>query len=223
MSALPTSETNPLPDLTLTGAHEASSESGSGSPLSESHFEQLRLIERLAHPAHRAGGYAKFSGWTTLLAGALSIPFALRNIPMLVFCVCLAGIGTRELSQRRQLLQLKTTAPRKLAMNQLLLAGTLIAYSVYMLVAAPSTSVVDSALSSDPMLQSAPELNGMIDDLAQMERMAKALMYVGLIVIAILVQGGTAIYYTTKAKSLKRLHQQCPGWCVRVYQTMHAS
>ncbi|MFG0246342.1 MAG: hypothetical protein ACF8MF_09885 [Phycisphaerales bacterium JB052] len=223
MSALPNSEFNQSPELALAGQPEPLEQVDTRSPLSEAQFEQLQLIQRLAHPAHRAGGYAKFSGWTTLLAGALSIPFALRNIPMLVFCICLAGIGTRELTLRRQLLHLKASAPKKLAVNQLLLAGTLIAYSVYMLMGAPSTSMVDSALSSDPMLQSTPELSGMIDDLAQLELLAKAAMYAGLIVIAIFVQGGTAVYYITKAKSLQRLHQRCPAWCVRVYQTMHTS
>lgn len=226
MSALPTPSkdlaslnlTHPIDEPVGNIAHP-----GTRSPMSDAHYEQLRQICKRARPIERAAGYAKFSGWTTLLAGAFSLPFSLKSMAMLIFCVCLAGIGTRELTLRRKLLALETTTPKKLAINQLVLGFTLTAYAIFMLISAPGDSMMQSAIGSDPMLQSVPELSGMMDDMANLERLAKALIYAGLIVIAVFVQGSTAIYYACKAKALRKLHKHSPEWCVRVYQTMNAS
>lgn len=226
MSALPKPTMSEFNELNLTHTDEepvgAIAHPGTRSPMSEAHFDLLRKTCKLARPVEKAAGYAKFSGWTTLLAGACSLPFSLNSITMLIFCVVLAGIGTRELTLRRKLLALETTAPRKLAINQIVLGATLCVYAVIMLLTAPNDSMMQSAIGSDPMLQSTPELSGMLDDMASLEKLAKAMIYAGLIVIAVFVQGSTALYYALKTKALKRLHKQCPKWCVRVYQTMNA-
>lgn len=193
---------------------------GITNPLSDAHFDQLTRLAILARPIERAARYASFSGWSTLLAGAFSMPFALRNPPMLLFCIMVAAIGTRELSLHRRLLSLETRAPRLMAINQLCLGGTLIAYAVYMLASAPGEGVVASAMASDPMLQSTPELGGMLDDLTRLERLATAMLYVGMIVVAMVVQGGTALYYGLKGGRLRKLHKLTPCWAVRVYQTL---
>lgn len=223
MNALPTAGHRDEPGLRLSETHDAPAVRAAQSPLDDDHFAQLGLLVRLARPVNRMAGYAKFSGWTTLLAGALSMPFALRNVPMLIFCVVLAGIGTRELTLRRRLLRLETPAAGKMAVNQLLLASALIAYSVYMLVSDSGGTVVASAIESDPMLRSTPELGGMMDDMVRIERLAKLLLYTGLIVVAVFIQGGTAVYYATRTGVLRRLHRRCPDWCVRVYQSVHAN
>lgn len=222
---MPVPSSEPSPSLQLIGAQPTDADErvhpGTRSPMSDAHFDQLRQITKRAQPIERAAGYAKFSGWTTLLAGACSLPFALGNLPMLVFCVVIAGIGTRELTLRRRLLSLETTAPRKLAINQLVLGFSLTGYAVFMLIASPGGSMVESAMQSDPLLQSTPELTGMLDDMASLERLAKAMLYAGMIAVAILVQGGTALYYALRTRALRRLHRHSPDWCVRVYQTMH--
>lgn len=187
------------------------------------HYQQLMDFCKRVRPIERAAGYAKFSGWGTLLAGALSLPFALQSVVMMIFCVVLAGIGTRELTLRRTLLALETSAPRKLAINQLILGGVLSSYALFMLLIAPSESAMQSALDADPMLQSTPELTGMLDDMVNLEKLAKALMYAGLIVVAVLAQGSTSLYYGLKAKKLRLLHQSTPAWCVRVYRTMNVN
>ena len=224
MSAIPLPSPDDHPQLSMAplenGEHTPIPHPGLESPIREAHFEQLNRLVKLARPAEKAAGYAKFSGWTTLLAGALSLPMSIGNLAMMIFCVVLAGIGTRELTLRRRLVGLETTAPKKLALNQIVLGGTLIAYAIFMLMSSPS-SMIDSAMQSDPMLQSVPELSGQLDDLANLEKLAKAILYAGLIVIAFFVQGGTALYYASRTRSLRTLHKQSPQWCVRVYQTMH--
>jgi hypothetical protein len=191
-------------------------------PLDDRDFDQIRMVVQRAKPIEKAVRYAHFSGWTTLLAGVLSIPFAFGNTPMLIFTVVLAGIGTRELTLRRSLKSLDQAAPTKLAINQLMLGGVLMIYAVFMLLSAPAETMVESAMNADPMMQSAPELNGMMDDLIQLEQVATALIYVGMIVLAVFFQGGTALYYFFKGPKLRKLHSETPDWVIRVYQTVHA-
>ncbi len=194
---------------------------GETNPLSDAHLDQIRLASKRAKPIEKAVRYAGFSGWATLLAGVLSLPFAFGDTPMLIFTIALAGIGTRELTLRRSLRSLESWAPRKLAINQLLLGSTLMIYAIFMLVSAPAQTMIESAMQADPTIQSTPELAGMMDDLIVFEQMATALIYVGMIVLAIIFQGGTALYYLRKGSKLKKFHKHTPDWVVRVYQTVH--
>lgn len=226
MSTMPLPSRDDLFPLKLSegegGQNPPPSRPGVSGPLSGAHFDQLRRMRRLARPVEKAIRYANFSGWTTLLAGALSLPFALHKPAMLVFCIVIAGIGTRELTLKRRLAHLDSTAPRKLAINQLCLGGALIVYAVFMLASSPGKGMVQTAMETDPVIQSTPELGGMMDDLVQLERLATALLYVGMIALAVIVQGGTALYYTLKGKRLVALHKQTPAWAVEVYRSVHA-
>lgn len=222
MSSLPIGSNPASSSLRLQSDQAASEHADATNPLSDAHFEQLRLARKRVKPIEKAARYAQLSGWTTLLAGALSLPFAFGNIPMMVFSLVIAGIGTHELTLRRSLIQLDLRAPKKLALNQLILGGALMVYAVFMLVSSPSKTIVESAMEADPMMQSVPELSGMMDDLIQLEQVATAMMYVGMILMAVLVQGATALYYMLKGKKLKAMHRHTPGWVIRIYQTMNA-
>lgn len=193
---------------------------GLTNPLSDAHFDELRWASKRAKAIEKAVRYASFSGWTTLLAGALSLPFALGKPPMMIFAIVIAGIGTRELTLCRNLRVLDSKAPKKLAINQILLACALSTYAIFMLMSPSGEGMVETAMKTDPMLQSTPELSGMFDELIQLEHVATALMYVMMIVIAIFIQGGTAMYYLLKGSKLKKMHKETPDWVVRVYQTL---
>ena len=149
------------------------------------------------------------------------MPFSLGNPPMMLFALLIAGIGTRELTLGRSLKVLDVKAPTKLAINQLILGGALIAYAVFMLVSTPGQTMIESAMEADPMIQSTPELAGMMDDLVVFERMATALIYVAMIIIAVIFQGSTALYYFLKGSKLRKMRQRTPDWVLEVYQTVH--
>jgi len=193
---------------------------GLTNPLSDAHFDELRWASKRAKAIEKAVRYASFSGWTTLLAGALSLPFALGKPSMMIFALVIAGIGTRELTLCRSLRVLDSKAPKRLAINQVLLAASLSTYAIFMLMSPAGEGMVESAMKTDPMLQSTPELSGMFDDMIQLEHLATAIMYVMMIVIAVFIQGGTAMYYLLKGSKLKKMHKETPDWAVRVYQTL---
>lgn len=202
------------PSLKLTGADHAPE-------LDERHYAMLEQTVRLSRPIRKAAGYAAFSGWATLLAGACSLPFTIGNVAMMIFCVVLAGIGTRELSLRRRLLRLETSVLRKLAINQLMLGAVLCSYAIFQLLQPSGESMLVSAMNSDPSIQSVPGIADQLNDLAQLERVIMAGIYALMILVALFVQGGSAIYYSLKIRAMRRLHQRTPGWCVRVYSTIH--
>jgi len=217
------SDTGRVPPLRLRGEGEDRTPSPApetSNPLSDAHFDQLRRLGVMAGPVERAGRYAGFSGWTTLLAGAFSLPLAIGDTAMLVLCLVLAGIGTRELTLRRRMIGLETRAPRLLALNQLCLGAALTGYAVYKLLSAPATGVVESAMASDPTIAGTPELRGMMSDLVELEKLATAALYVGLVGVAVIVQGGTAAYYGLKVGRLRRLHRANPEWALRVYRSV---
>lgn len=226
MSSLPvdpTSSSSPASPLRLHDpAGVPSGHPSQTSPLTDAHLSQIMIASKRAKPIEKAVRYANFSGWTTLLAGALSLPFALGQPPMMIFALVIAGIGTRELTLRRSLKTLDLRAPKKLAINQLFLGCALITYAVFMLMSAPAQTMIESAMQADPVMQSTPELAGMMDDLVVFEQLATAMIYVSMIFIAIFFQGGTALYYFFKGSKLKKMHKETPKWVIRVYQTVHS-
>ncbi|MCA9302810.1 MAG: hypothetical protein KC996_01670 [Phycisphaerales bacterium] len=218
MSALPTDPANPSP-LQLT--RPAESPPG---PLSEKQMQQIIDSGDRARPIRKAARFASGNGWLTLLAGFSTVPFAIGNLPLLTFAVLLGAIGTRELTLRRRLLRFVPRTTRKLAINQLMLGALLIGYAVWMTIqSATSEGMIASTLKNEPMLQSTPELSGQLDGLAQLERIATAGLYLLMILVAVLVQGGSAIYYQIRGRALARFCARTPEWIIDIHHAVEGS
>jgi hypothetical protein len=194
---------------------------GGDSPLSHSHLRMLGSSVQTARPIRKASGYARMSGWMTLLAGALSVLFSIGSLPGMVLGLALAGFGMRELGLARRLDRLDGSAPAWLALNQLMLGAVLSAYAVYKVATYDSAdSMIAGSLASDPTIASAPELAGTMDQLSQIEYLLSMGIAGVLVVVAIFVQGGTALYYITKRKRVNELRTHCPEWVLRVHEVM---
>lgn len=218
MSALPNDPPKPSP-LLLTRPAESSS-----GPLNEKQMQQIIDSGDRARPIRKAARFASGNGWMTLLAGFSTIPFALGNLPLLTFAVLLGAIGTRELTLRRRLLRFVPKTTRKLALNQLMLGALLITYAVWMMVqSATGDGMIASTLKNEPMLQSTPELSGHLDGLAQLERIATAGLYLLMIIVAVLVQGGSAMYYQIRGRSLARFCARTPEWVIDIHHAVAGS
>lgn len=191
------------------------------SPLTDIQMRMLGTSVQTAKPIRKAAGYAKASGWMTLIAGMVSVLFSLGSIPGMMLGMVLAGIGMRELGLARRLDALDLQAPSKLALNQLALGGALIVYAVWKIVTYDSAnSVLAGSLASDPTIASMPEMAGTLDQLGQIEYLLSIGVSVVLIVCAFAMQGGTAMYYWRKKKKIQSLHRHSPGWVLRVHQVM---
>jgi len=155
----------------------------------------------------------------TLGTGALSLPFVLGDTPMIIFMLIIAGIGTRELTLRRSLNIFELRAANKLAFNQLILGAAIGTYAIVKLMSPAATTLVESAMQSDPNLAGTPEVAGMMSDMIELEKMVNKLIYIAMIPIAIIVQGSTALYYHLKGRKLNALLNNTPGWIIKVLLT----
>ncbi len=194
---------------------------GGDSPLSLSHLRMLGSSVQSARPVRKASGYARMSGWMTLLAGAMSVLFSIGSLPGMILGLALAGFGMRELGLARRMDRLDGSAPVWLAINQLMLGAVLIAYAVYKVATYDSAdSMIAGSLASDPTIASSPELAGTMDQLTQIEYLLSMGIAGVLVVVAFVVQGGTALYYITKRKRVNELRTHCPEWVLRVHEVM---
>ncbi len=191
------------------------------SPLNDAHLSMLGSSVLNAKPVRKAAGYARISGWMTLMAGVVSVLFSLTSMPGLILGVALAAIGMRELGLARRLDALDDRAPAGLAINQLFLGGALIAYAVFKAATYDSAdSILAGSLGSDPTIASMPEMAGTIQELGQLEYLLTLGVSGVLIVVAFVMQGGTALYYWNKRKRVRTLQQHTPGWVLEVHQVM---
>jgi len=140
------------------------------SPLNDAQLSMLGSSVVNAKPIRKAAGYARISGWMTLMAGVAGVLFSLTSMPGLILGVALAAVGMRELGLARRLDTLDARAPAGLAINQLILGAALIAYAVFKAATYDSAdSILAGSLGSDPTIASMPEMAGTIQELGQLE------------------------------------------------------
>lgn len=190
----------------------AANPDGRGSPLSLVQIQMLGTSVQNAKPVRKAAAYARFSGWMTLIAGALSVLISLGSIPGMVLGIVLAGIGMRELGLSRRLEAFDIQAPGMLALNQLLFGCVLVGYAVFKIVSFdPSDSVLAGSLANDPAMT---EMVGNFNQIANMG------VYGVFIIVAFVMQGGTAIYYWRKKKRVRSMNTHTPSWVLDVHRVM---
>lgn len=182
-------------------------------------MRMLGTSVQIAKPIRKATAYARFSGWCTLLAGVISVLFSLGSLPGMVLGGVLAAIGMRELGLARRLARFEMGAPGALALNQIAFGIVLIGYAGYKIVTMGSgDGVIAGTLSADPTIATMPELAGTMDQLNQIEYLLNIGVAGGLILVALVVQGGTALYYFSKRKPLAKLNTHAPDWVLRVHR-----
>jgi hypothetical protein len=215
-----TSQSVPEP-LSITPQDQFSNEQTDASPLSDLHIQMLGSSVKSAKPVRKAAGYARVSGWMTLMAGVVSVLFSLGSISGMMLGIILAAVGMRELGLARRLDALDLRAPAGLAINQLVLGAALIGYAAFKMVTFDAANgVLAGSLGSDPTIASMPEMAGTLDELGRLEYLLNVGVSGVLIVVAFVMQGGTALYYWRKKKRVQTLHRHTPGWVLRVHEVM---
>jgi hypothetical protein len=183
-------------------------------PLREEHVQALEQARRRARGVRKAAGFAKLSGVSTLVFGLVAVPFSLGSGANLALAIALVAIGYNELSLRRSLVRMNATACRGLAFNQLFLAGVLIAYAAWKILTRPAGGMIQSALASDPMLAEQLASSGIAQTAANIEALAFYGVYAGLIAGTVVFQGGAAVYYALRGRSVRKYTADTPAWVV---------
>jgi hypothetical protein len=181
------------------------------SPLTPEQWKALADAQALYRPIRRAVGYARFDGWTVGVFAALTTVCGLSSPVSLVLGVGMGVVAFVELSAAARLgRDLHPAAPRTLGLNQLALALLLIGYACYGLYTGFGASSLDHAFRQAGISeQEMREMRGLVDNLQQL---ITTLVYGTLIAVAVIVQGGTALFYFSRGKHLRRYLEQSPPW-----------
>ena len=175
--------------------------------------QQLRELAdaRASHKyIRRAINVALFDGWTVAAFAIANCVCGLGDFQSMIVGAVLGVIAFVEIRGASQLRRLDESAPRRLAINQILLGLLLCAYAVwqiYQYLHGPSPYAQLSAAD--------PKIGKRYDDMARSLAVA---VYGCLIIFAIFAQGGAALFYFTREKHIRDYRQRTPGWIIQMQQ-----
>lgn len=158
---------------------------------------------------------AAFDGWTIAIFAALTFVCGLSSVSGIVMAAGMAIIACIELTGASRLRRLDPQAARMLGFNQLAFALLLVAYAIWSLYhELKSGGGMRAELAAvDP---SAVEILKPFENLA---RQITLMVYGALIAVAVLAQGGTALFYFTRIKHIRAHLKQTPAWIVQMQRT----
>jgi len=168
-------------------------------PLDYATMEQMAKAQGPYRRLRRAASVAAGDGWTIVIFGGLSLLCTLAfgfSLNGFLLGTALVVMGVVEIKGGKALLKLDPTAPRRLCWNQIFLASALTVYAIWNLLATLGghTSELAREIASLDA--------GMANDIEHMYVVITRLMYVCLIVVSVLAQGGLAFYYHRREKML---------------------
>lgn len=201
-----------LPEFTLPPLPAQSPEPESDDhPLNPQQRISIADAGRRSKRIRGAARVAAASGWTLAIFALLSLVFGIFSLPSLIVGLGLAMVAYNELRGRDRLLEFDSTAAHFLGWNQIGLMSLLIVYSVWGLY---------SGLTSPPPyaeeLRAMPELQTSLGQVEDLYRFATMAVYVGLIVFAVIFQGGHAVYYFSRQKVVEQYCRQTAPWIIDI-------
>jgi hypothetical protein len=165
---------------------------------SPEHLAQLDAARVASKKIRRVIAVANFDGWAIAVFAAISLPFSLTSPPTIILALGMGFIAYRELSSAAALKRLEPAACQRLAINQLVFSGLLILYFAWCLIASliapPDPEAIELGVTP------------------QMVHAASAALYATLIFASALFQGGTAWYYSKRAKVVEQYVTGTPQW-----------
>jgi hypothetical protein len=179
------------------------------SPLSPAQIVEYQASLLRSKKIRRAIVVALTDAWLSAIFAGLTILSGIFSLTALLLGVALAFVAFNSFRGARGLKRFDITAPKLLALNQLLLIGILTLYALYSIWSARNG---DSEVAH--LISSNPSLTDSLGDLKQMIWYLTLAVYGGLIIATLLAQGGAALYYITRKKHLVTYIDQTPPWII---------
>jgi hypothetical protein len=176
------------------------------------HLEQLAAARARSRPLTNAVRYAVFDAWGIAVFGGLTMITGLTSLPGLLLGCGMCIVAHFELRAASALRRLDPAAIDMLVRNQLILGCMLFAYGVWNLISAligPSL-LAHAAVSADVARMLQP-----FDSLA---RTISASVYIVIMLVAIFVQGGSALFYRSRRRHLADYLANTPIWILGMQQ-----
>ncbi len=173
---------------------------------------QLMAAQAAWKPLRRAARYATAEAWTLALCAVVSLtPCFAGGWVGVVLAVVLGGVAAVEFGAARRLQRLDLAAPKRLAVNQLVLGAAVVIYS------AVNFYLVSVGRGMMAELNAHPSQLG--EEGAEAQEMIRSVLYVlygSLIAAGVFMQGGTAWFYATREAKLRDYLANTPGWLVQM-------
>ena len=204
----------PPPDPTIQFVTPVGSVPSPTPGLTPEQINEIALAKVRSKKILRAVATAKFDGGITAFFAICCLLSVCMGWENLVLGVIFSAVAVNSFRGAKKLKSADITAPGMLAMNQLVLAASIILYSAYSLYQG-----LHGSSSISGMLGNAGGGGGGGDagiDMADLSRMIYWALYGTLIVGTILAQGLTAIYYITRKKYVQAYKDQTPAWVIQL-------
>ncbi len=174
--------------------------------LAAEHLQQLQVARFTMRKIRRAVAMAWFDGVTIGVFGLLTLIFGLTDPTSLLLGGGMMAVAIVELTAASRLKRLDATAARTLAWNQVALGSMLLIYAIWQLFH------IDTAATYAELTKTDPELRQMLEPVEGLTTLVMQCVYGALIVVAIFGQGGMALYYHFRRRSVESYTKQTPEW-----------
>lgn len=161
-------------------------------------------------------------GWTVAVFAGVTIVCGIFDplSPGMALGLGMALVAIFEFIGAAKLRRLHPGAARMLGLNQLLFAAMLSIYAlwnIHVTLTTPASSTMGQEYTS--LASQSPDAAEMIQSIDSMGRTVTLGFYGLLIAVALFVQGGTALYYFTRAGHVREFLRQTPQWIVELHRS----
>ena len=164
-----------------------------------------------AKKVRRAVGVATADAWMIAIFAGLSFVCGLfSGVSGVVVGMAMAVIAWYEFDGAGRLRRLDPAAPKRLGYNQLAFAGLIVAYALWSL---------HSELAGGGFSQELEQYKEQLGDMEGLTRMLAYAVYGTLIAVAVLAQGGTALYYFSREKHVQAYVAATPPWIIEMQRS----
>jgi hypothetical protein len=172
-------------------------------------------ISKGANTARTSGMIMLLSGVFTLLLGALGM-----NVVTMVIGLIFSTLGWMERSAGNDLAQVKSSAPTRLALNQLLIFA-LVAGTCFMGVKSADVQAAQAMTATEAQIAELPaEAQGMARQMAELGPSAIYMVFGAIAAVSLLFQGTMAIYYMSRRRKVREFDEELPPWVADIVRTI---
>ena len=178
-----------------------------GGPLSPEQFAQIENARVRGRKIRRAATVAAVDAWCSAVFAVLTLLSAIFSPICLAFGLAFCVTAFNSFRGLRRLRRIDASAPRLLALNQILLAAIVITYALYSIWSIWPGHGGSASPADDEMKQLPEEYQHIIRD-------AEFGLYISLLAGTIAAQGAAAWYYITRKKYLITYLRETPQWVI---------
>ena len=177
--------------------------------LSPEQLKQIADARSRSAKIRKAVFVAQFDGWSVAVFAGITLLGGLIGLSWvgILLGVGMAAAAFIELKAVKRLRALDATVTKTLAWNQVFLGALLFSYAVYSLVL-----IYTGRTELAKQLEAYPEMADMAVNVNQIAKLIGLLVYGTLITVAIVCQGGTALFYLSRRKHIEAYVRETPQW-----------